>query len=164
MLSPQVPAPPEVAGKVFIPRGHVSSGDYGRAESSGVLATFEPKRTPTQVKKCLVPQLRVRVDDVQVVQIFFFSLDTGEKLDSLTFNLTGNADILIGNADPGDVPRVLKNIITGGNDHDNRTDFDFELYYNLLDGPDDGGGLPIPRAIKFGDPHCYTVKVAPPNG
>lgn len=158
--------PNEVAGQVFVPRGCVSSGDYGREESKGEEASFVPKRSPKTVTKCLVPQIQVSAEVKRFVHILSYSLDTGERLDSISFELPDNADadILIGNADHGDIRTALQNLVYPPKPgkplrYDNRTDFDFELYYTLLEGEDDGGGLPVPRAIRFGNPHCYTAKV-----
>jgi hypothetical protein len=164
MLSWQAPAPTEVAAQVFVPRGHVSSGGYGRKDGVGEVAWFEPKRTKQRVEKCLVPEIVVTVD-VNSFHVLCYSLDTGEKLDWLAFDLDSPADIWVGNADPGDIRLVLENLSTGKTDaarplDTHEFDFDFELYYPLLEGEDDGGGLPVPISQgEFGKPNCYTLKV-----
>ncbi len=170
VLSLRAPVPNEVAAQVFVPRGNISSGGYGRPEGPGERVWFEPKRTGKRLEKCLVPQLIVTVE-VSAVNILCYSLDSGEKLDWLGFDLNGPADIWVGNADPGDVRQVLQDLAAGtiGDGekplHDTDFDFDFELYYTLLEGDDDGEGLPVPKSHgRFGEPNCYVTKVGPKVG
>jgi len=162
MKSAHTPAPHEVTTQVFVPRGKVSSGGIARKEGPGQCATFRPKRTLEHLTKCLVPEVVVTVEVETKVDILSFSLDTGEKLDRISFNVDRAADIWIGSADPADIRVVLENLLQPHLEPVKRydeADYDFELYYQLLEGDDDGGGLPVPRAIRFGEPNCYTTLV-----
>jgi hypothetical protein len=161
ILSHVTPMPPAVASQVIVPRGRISSGQYGRAEGAGEKVSFLPPRTLPVVSKPTVPELIVTVELKQTVHILSYSLETGEKLDRLSFDVPSTGgDIYVGNGDPGDVRMVIANVGQQNmtfRKEDN--DHDFELYYPLLEGDDDGEHLPIPHAIRFGTPHCYTLKV-----
>jgi hypothetical protein len=162
LLSSGTPAANEVSAQVFIPRGHVNTVDHG-GKAVAEPAYFKPKRTNKTLEKRLAPQTRVTVDVDERVQVFSYSMDTGEKLDCIVFDVKHDADIFVGNADPGDIRRFLEALARSPHQSfrsEPRRDLDFELYYPLLDGDDDGGGLPVPFSNgHFGDPNCYTGKV-----
>lgn len=168
MLQKQAPVAGELAAQVFVPRGHVRGGTdypdkptYESPRIYGIPTTYKPKRTAYEVKKCALSQVVVEVK-VTTVGIALYSLDTGERLDGLSFLLQDETEIRIGNADPADIRAALE-----GTRADARRDLtadtedlDFEIHYKILDGPDDGGGLPIPfLPPPFMLRPCYTVLV-----
>jgi hypothetical protein len=154
--------PREVAAQVFVPYGLVSGdGPY----YSGVPVEYLPPRTEEPVRKCALQQVVVTVE-VERFEIAMYSLETGEQLDGLSFTLTEeNSEILIGNADAQDIRDTVNNPPKARDTHTEpfaagKADLDFELYYNILDGFDDGGPLPIPYyPTPFGLRPCYTTLV-----
>ena len=169
MLEKQSPVAQELAAQVFLPRGHVRGGtdDEPKVEVKyGIPTIYKPKRTTNEVKKCALSQVVVEVT-VTTLGIAVYSLDTGERLDGLSFLLQGETEIRIGNADPADIRAALANmtakphvIVVNEQGQREIPDLDFEIHYKILDGPDDGGGLPIPFIPdRFMLRPCYTVLV-----
>ncbi|MEA2329555.1 MAG: hypothetical protein QOE68_4514, partial [Thermoanaerobaculia bacterium] len=142
---------------------------------------FTPPRPGHVVEKVTAPELIVTIDGLTGFTIESTSLDTGEPLDEIAFDLHEDAEIRFGNADPPDTRRFLD--LDGKRptdeqrmarvpppDHpdfdprDFRRDDDFELYYTLLEGA--GAGPELPAPVKDPDPflngddrNCYVVLV-----
>jgi hypothetical protein len=153
--------PHYVAAQVFVPKGCVSSdGPY----DTGVPVEYLPPRTDNAVRKCAQPHVIVTVE-AEKLDIAMYSLDTGERLDGLSFKVTSQcSEILIGNGDPKHIRKMVENPDSQqhivGPFADELFDRDFELHYNILGGFDDGGPLPIPHyPRRFGLRPCYTSLV-----
>jgi hypothetical protein len=163
---------PAVSTQVFIPGGTVSSSsEYDRyianpIDRYNVCAKFDPKKTPDAVEKRLLPQVVVTIQFSRTLDILPFSLETGEDLDAIRFELRdlgpGGGDIWIVNGDLANYkyvidklshpqPYVRPSSAVLGSD----PAVDFELIYGLLGGPD-FDGLPIPYLVPLGQRPCYT--------
>lgn len=207
--SADAPVREEAAAQILLPWGTVLAGGiFDKAD--GVEVVFDPPRVsdePTTV----VPNVVVSVD-AAYVEIAMYSLDTGERLDSLRFEVIEDAELWISNGDPSDTaidldklskvigkaeiarnPSVLSNHLSenfgkvlnlkagskelkglmelfssGGGIvspdiaakqpvRSSEFDIDFELFYSIADGSDDGKGLSIPRKADgkpFDGPNC----------
>lgn len=160
-----------VAAQVFVPSGCVGShGEFLKTQPAP--ADFQPSRSTTPGPRQLLPQIVVSVETDRV-DIDMYSLETGDMLDPLAFVLQPGTNILrIANADPFNVRYVIEKLANPlfpepsgikprvGNDF---VDIDFEACYKVLDGPDNGGELPIPRVpIRFGERNCNAALAEPP--
>jgi hypothetical protein len=170
-------APPSVselvAAQVFVPSGCIGShGEFLKTEAAE--ANFLPSRSTTPGPRHLHPQVVVSVQTDRV-DISMYSLDTGELLDPIAFDLqAGRTNILrVANADPYNVRYVIEKLAdpqfpepTGikprvGEEY---VDIDFEACYRVLGGLDMGGELPIPRVhIRFGERNCNAAFAEPPT-
>jgi hypothetical protein len=171
-LSARIPAIAEVEGQVVVPYGVISSQFGGKDRR---VVSFTPPRPQGLVRKTVAPELVVTVNGVTGVEIVSQSLDSGRWLDPIAFDLPTNAEIRFGNLDPldvqrfitfdGDLQRAMEQHERNGNGDPHRgtnnRDVDFELYYSVLDGPDDKNGLPAPE-FESGrglESNCYVVVV-----
>jgi len=174
-VSRRTPAIAEVEGQVIVPYGVISSQFGGKDRR---VVSFTPPRTQGVVRKTVAPELVVTVNGVTGVEIESQSLDSGQWLDPIAFDLPNNAEIRFGNLDPLDVQRFItfdgdlqrameedeKQERNGKRDPHreiNDRDVDFELYYSVLDGADDRNGLPAPQ-FESGrglESNCYVVVV-----
>jgi hypothetical protein len=140
----------------------------------------QPARTAV-----VVPQVRVTVDVDDRLTIETSSLDTGAKLDPLSFVIDRNGEIWIGNLDIGDVRRSIQNLILSrGNFKTVRAffahlvgriepdvagaatescDVDFAGFYDLTEGRG-GVVLPCETDLDRGERNCYTTTVSKPGG
>src|SRR6266542_1279189 len=155
MLEEKAPVSHLVACQVFVPSGHVGShGEFKKADEAP--AEFQPPRTPTPIQQPLLPQLVVSVK-TERVDIDMYSLDTGEHVASLAFLINDPASpsiLRVVNADPNGVTYVIEHDLDPAHAQElsgtkpkmlqHFGDIDFEACYALLEGHDDGGGLPIP--------------------
>lgn len=160
-----------VAGQVFVPSGTISTDTDNPKKRAEVV--FQPKKTKNECRKVIVPQLVV-TNEVNRVEIAMQSLDTGDDLDPISFDIATDSEITIGNADPADVRAVLHHLPVsppeGSSLYDNdesRTpsrgwfDADFELYYTILAGKD-SKEMPVPvntQKLMLGIRNCYTLLV-----
>lgn len=99
MLRAETPVPEEVAAQVFVPWGTVSGGGLFE-KGKGVDVEFSPALTRAE-PATIVPNVIVSVD-AGLVEIVMYSLDTGEQLDSVKFQLSSDADVWVSNGDPSD--------------------------------------------------------------
>ncbi|MEA2414871.1 MAG: hypothetical protein QOI58_1528 [Thermoanaerobaculia bacterium] len=163
---------PEVAGQVFVPGGRISSS-FG--VKPRVTARFEPNAGAAP--QDLAPELMVTVDGVTGVTIESLSLDTGDQLDAISFDVPTDNVIRFGSEDIGDIFRMLAGMprvfaaparesdADAPSFHD-EPDCDFELYYSVLDGGSERDDLPIPIRQVPGagspigaDGNCYVTLV-----
>ncbi len=150
--------PREVAGQVFIPGGHVTSSLGSKNARAHVI--FQPSRVKPECDCEIVSDAVITFQAKKQVAIHSYSLDTGEKLDSIIFPAKDDLEIHIANADPQDIryqikkgPEVALTRIRG------KADVDFELFYAVL-APRDHSNLPVPvdQNILMGlIRDCYVV-------
>ena len=217
LTAPAADAPvrEEAAAQILVPWGRIlAGGNFDKAD--GVDVVFDPARVSSE-PKTVVPNVVVSADVAQV-EIAMFSLDTGERLDSLKFDVIEDAELWVSNGDPSDTAidldalsrdilkaefgrnadklldefhnhfngllrvraesddfkRFLGNIFTGGGAivapsvasnqfvRSSDVDIDFELFYTIVEGRDDGRGLSVPRrpgGKPFIGPNCLCELV-----
>jgi hypothetical protein len=107
MLSDEPGVRSEVASQIFVPRGAVSGGGLFE-KGGGVDVEFSPA-IHSAALQTVVPNVVVSVQ-TQSVEIAMFSLDTGEPLDSIRFELTEDTDLWISNGDPTDTTIDMKRV------------------------------------------------------
>ena len=134
--------PFEVAGQVFIPGGHVSSSLGTKNERAHVI--FQPSRVKPECECDIVSDAVITFQAKKQVAIHSYSLDTGEKLDSIIFPAKDDLEIHIANADPQDIRQQIKKgpevALTRVR---SKADVDFELFYAVL-APREHRILPVP--------------------
>jgi hypothetical protein len=129
-----------VHGQVFIPFGRISSGTSKPRKP----VVFDPKRTTEPVRRSIVPEAVVAFEARHRVEIRSTSLDTGLPLDTISFDIKGDIEIRIANADPRDIRKTIENpAFEKGDRPAGKADADFELYYTIL-APGEKRGLPVP--------------------
>jgi hypothetical protein len=145
---------PSVHGQVFVPGGTV------RGKGSKKLVVFEPPRTPYPIECDIVPEAEIIFTAEHRIDILCTSLDTGSRLDTISFDVNGNMEIRVENGDPKDIR--LKTLDSEYSPHDadrDRADVDFELFYTIL-APNDRTNLPVPRDLDLAAPlvrDCYVT-------
>ncbi|HEX8152738.1 MAG TPA: hypothetical protein VF698_06410, partial [Thermoanaerobaculia bacterium] len=99
--------PQEVAAQVLVPWGNVVGGGLMK-KSGGVDVKFFPPKRPHTVKN-VVPNVVVFVEAGKL-ELVTYSLDDGEQLDSIRFDVTGDAELWVSNGDPTDLAVDMNNV------------------------------------------------------
>ncbi|HYK02577.1 MAG TPA: hypothetical protein VE974_12545 [Thermoanaerobaculia bacterium] len=100
LLSPDPGVDERVAAQVFVPRGHVTgAGVFKKGSSLDVV--FDPARG-RKSHPSLVPNIAVSTK-ASTLEIATYSLDSGDPLDSIQFDMTEDAELWVSNGDPTDV-------------------------------------------------------------
>jgi hypothetical protein len=108
LLSPDPHVAAEVAAQVFVPFGDVAGGGIDK-KGDGTLIQFDPDLGGLG-EKTVVPNIVVELP-AEKVEIVTYSLDTGEVLDSLIFQLEDDSEIWISNGDPTDMAVNIDRLI-----------------------------------------------------
>lgn len=132
--------PALIHGQVFIPFGNVHS-DKGNHDRKSV--QFLPPRPGGATGPRDIVSDTLVTFPAESITIRSWSLDTGQELDPIKFDVKQDSTILIANADLEDIPKYLTGAKLIDADEENAGDADFELYYTLL-APGVTSNLPIP--------------------
>lgn len=153
-----------VAAQVFVPTGTLRSGAED-ARKLGIPVQYHP-HLPTKKKNphlaIVVPQVRVTVEVEKSLTIETASLETGEPLTPISFLITGNCEIWIGNLEPEDVRNIIYRLETKKDYKRSvpKCDIDFARCYDLTEGQGDVV-LPCDEPPEAGSRKCYLVAVEP---
>jgi hypothetical protein len=102
----------DVAAQIFVPFGELSGGAHDDRKF-GHPVVYRSARGKSDVS-VVVPQVRLTVEVAREITIHTWSLDTGEKLDPLSFEVTRDAELWITNIEPNDVQAIIKDLDISG--------------------------------------------------